>query len=159
MSLPPFQRFLDQHKDDVYRLLVAMVGYEDADDCFQETFISALRAYPGLRADSNLRAWVHTIARRKALDTIRQRKPVADVHEHEERLAAPGDGEAAADLWHAVRLLPDKQRAAIAYRFAVGLTSAETAALTGGTDAAVRQNTREAIRKLRAVYGVAEGGL
>ncbi|MDQ6748861.1 MAG: sigma-70 family RNA polymerase sigma factor [Candidatus Dormibacteraeota bacterium] len=156
MSLPPFQEFLDQHRDDVYRLLVAMVGRDDADDCFQETFLSALRAYPSLRAGSNLRAWVHTIARRKAVDTLRRRRPVAPLEDHQEHLAAHGDGEATADLWSAVRALPEKQRWAIAYRYAVGLTSGETAAITGGSDAAVRQNTRDALRKLRVVY--AEGG-
>jgi RNA polymerase sigma factor (sigma-70 family) len=157
VSLPPFQEFLDQHKDDVYRLLVALVGRHDADDCFQETFVSALRGYRALRPDSNLRAWVHTIARRKAVDLFRRSRPTVDIHDHRERLAAPGDGEAASDLWQAVRRLPDKQRTAITYRYAVGLTSGETAALIGGTDAAVRQNTREALRKLRAVYGVSQG--
>lgn len=152
MSLPPFQELLDGHKDDIYRLLVAMVGTTDADDCFQETFVSALRAYPGLRPDSNLRAWLHTIARRKALDLIRGRRPAAALEEHQEWLAAPSNAEASADLWHAVNRLPEKQRLAITYRYAVGLTSAETAALAGGSDASVRQNTRDGLRKLRLVY-------
>ena len=158
MSLPPFQEFLDGHRDEVYRLLVAMVGPHDADDCFQETFISALRHYPDLRAGSNLRAWVHTIARRKALDAIRRRRPNAALEDHQERLAAPGDGEATADLWQAVGLLPEKQRLAITYRYAVGLTSAEAAVLIGGSDAAVRQNTRDALRRLRTVYATNDGG-
>jgi RNA polymerase sigma factor (sigma-70 family) len=157
MSPPPFQEFLDGHRDEVYRLLVAMVGPHDADDCFQETFISALRAYPELRPDSNLRAWVHTIARRKALDAIRGRRPNTPIEDHQDRLAAAGDGEATADLWQAVSLLPEKQRLAITYRYAVGLTSDETAVLTGGSGAAVRQNTRDALRNLRTVY--AGGGI
>ncbi|MBA3747778.1 MAG: RNA polymerase sigma factor, partial [Solirubrobacterales bacterium] len=77
-DLPPFQRFLDAHRDDVLRFLVAAVGRHDADDAFQETFLSALRAYDRLRPDSNLRAWVLTIAHRKALDAhrARRRRPV-----------------------------------------------------------------------------------
>ena len=157
MSLPPFQELLDAHKDDIFRLLVAMVGRSDADDCFQDTFISALRAYPGLREDSNLRAWLHTIARRKALDMIRGRRPAAALEDHQDWLAAPSSGEASADLWQAVSRLPEKQRLAITYRYAVGLTSAETAALAGGSDASVRQNTRDGLRKLRLVYAP-EGG-
>ncbi|HEV1997407.1 MAG TPA: RNA polymerase sigma factor, partial [Candidatus Dormibacteraeota bacterium] len=141
----------------VYRLLLATVGTPDADDCFQETFISALRAYPTLRPDSNLRAWLHTIARHKAIDTIRARRPVAPLDDHQDWLAAPGDGEATADLWQAVSRLPEKQRLAITYRYAVGLTSAETATLAGGSDASVRQNMRDGLRKLRLVY-TAEGG-
>ena len=69
MSLPPFQRILDAHAPQVQRFLVAAVGRDDADDCFQETFLSALRAYPRLRHRTNLRAWVLTIAHRKAIDS------------------------------------------------------------------------------------------
>ena len=83
VSLPPFQAFLDAHRDDVYGFLVAAAGPDQADDCFQETFVSALRAYPRLRRGSNLRAWILTIAHRKALDAHRSRArrplPVADV--------------------------------------------------------------------------------
>ena len=62
VSLPPFQAFLDAQRETVFRYLVAMIGPNDAEDVFQETFISALRAYPRLRPDSNLRAWALTIA-------------------------------------------------------------------------------------------------
>ena len=83
--LPPFQRFLDAHCDDVLRYLVASVGRHDADDAFQETFLSALRAYPRLPPDSNLRGWVLTIAHRKAIDVHRARGrnpvPVAEIHD------------------------------------------------------------------------------
>ena len=52
---PPFPSFLEEHRADVYRFLHAAVGPHDADDCFQETFLSALRAYPSLRNADNLR--------------------------------------------------------------------------------------------------------
>src|SRR6478609_7708042 len=98
-GLPPFQRFLEEHRDAVWRFLVASVGAHDADDCFQETFVSALRAYPRLRPDSNLRGWVLTIAHRKALDVHRARGrravPVGGSTELEAssagRRARPGD--------------------------------------------------------------------
>src|SRR5437773_11798979 len=111
MAIPPFQTLLDDHRDDVYRFLVASVGRHDADDCFQETFIAALRAYPRLRDTSNLRSWVLTIAHHKAIDThrARRRNPVP-VEMVPERAAAPErssvDGEPA--LWEAVRELPPK---------------------------------------------------
>ena len=72
-TLPPFQRFLDTHRELVWRFLVSSLGRADAEDCFQETFIAALRAYPRVRRDSNLRAWVLTIAHHKALDAHRAR--------------------------------------------------------------------------------------
>src|SRR5437763_10982436 len=114
MTLPPFQVLIDEHRDDVYRFLRASVGPHDADDCFQETFISALRAYPRLRGDSNLRGWLFTIAHRKALDTHRARSrhaiPVAELPERiGEQLVNGGEPE----LWSEVAQLPAKQRAAI----------------------------------------------
>jgi len=39
-----FQALLDEHGSDVLGFLVASVGPHDAEDCFQETFIAALRA-------------------------------------------------------------------------------------------------------------------
>jgi RNA polymerase sigma factor (sigma-70 family) len=71
---PPFPRFLDEHREVVYRFLAATVGPDDADDCFQETFIKALRAYPRLASADNLRGWILTIARRTAIDAARARR-------------------------------------------------------------------------------------
>src|SRR5262245_56371668 len=120
-GLPPFQRFVEEHRTDVWRFLVASVGPTEAEDCFQETFVSALRAYPKLRSARNLRGWVLTIANRKALDAHRRRtrdaRPVSEVPERPAGPADNGDPE----LWRAVRLLPDRQRAAIAHRFVADL--------------------------------------
>ena len=54
-TLPPFQKLLDEHSRDVLGFLVASVGPHDAEDCFQETFIAALRGYPKLEHADNLR--------------------------------------------------------------------------------------------------------
>ena len=70
LTLPPFQELIDAHGRDVHRFLRSLVG-QDADDCYQETWIAALRAYPRLRDDSNLRGWILTVAHRKAIDRIR----------------------------------------------------------------------------------------
>ena len=111
MALPPFEAFLNEHRLAVYRLLRAMVGPQAAEDCFQETFLSALRAYPRLPRSANLRAWVLRIATNKALDHLRATKrrplPVAEVPERPE--APEPDGEP--ELWRAVRSLPPLQRA------------------------------------------------
>src|ERR1700733_11699983 len=73
VKLPPFQSLLDAHGRDVHRFLVATVGRTDADDCYQETWLAALRAYPRLRDASNLRSWILTVAHRKAIDHVRAR--------------------------------------------------------------------------------------
>src|SRR3954470_9688203 len=113
MALPPFQLALDQHRDSLARFLAATVGPQEADDCLQETLIAALRAYPRLRDGSNVRAWLFTIARNKALDEhrARARRPVPAVEVAVGASSLPPDEDG--DLWATVRSLPPKQRAAV----------------------------------------------
>jgi RNA polymerase sigma factor (sigma-70 family) len=147
--IPPFQRFLDDQREPVWRFLVAAVGREDADDCFQETFLAAMSAYPRLRPDSNLRAWVLTIAHRKALDHHRGRGrraiPVEVVPEVAVHDPPPRDHE----TWQRVRELPPKQRAAILLRYAGDLSHAEVAAALDCSEEAARRSAHEGLKKLR----------
>src|SRR5204863_311008 len=104
VTLPPFQRVPDEHRDDVHRFLMASAGPNEADDAFQETFIAALRAYPRLRPDSNVRGWLLTIAHRKAVDAHRARGrravPVAEVDRGgSEDPALNGTTTGNAELW------------------------------------------------------------
>ena len=150
MQLPPFQRFLDDHREPVWRFLVALVGRQEADDCFQETFLAALRAYPRLRNGANLDAWVLTIAHRKAIDShrARARRPIA-VADADESPAADGPGNPDPELWGLVRRLPPKQRAAVALRFVADLPHVEAARVMGCSEAAARRNLHAALTNLR----------
>jgi len=151
---PPFQVFLDSERDCVWRFLLSAVGPAEADDCFQETFIAALRAYPRLRPDSNLRSWVLTIAHRKALDAHRGRArraiPAAEVFElaGPDTAAAPSkdDGD---ELWQAVRELPPRQRSAVALRFIADLPHRDIAAAIGCSEEAARRSLHEGLGRLR----------
>ena len=73
VRLPPFQALVDAHASELHRFLAGYVGPDDAEDCLQDTLVAALRAYPGLAHGENLRAWLYTIARRKATDLARSR--------------------------------------------------------------------------------------
>jgi len=154
---PPFQRFLEDHRTEVYRFLRAAVGPDDADDCLQETFMAALRAYPRLRPGSDLRAWVLTIARRKAVDAhrARARRPIA-MADPPERRSLPPD-EADPELWAEVRRLPDRQRTAVALRFAGDLPYARIGEVMGCSEEAARRSVHEGLRRLRAGAWAAGG--
>lgn len=168
-ALPPFQRFLDAHRDDVWRFLAASVGPVEADDCFQETFLSALRAYPRLRPDSNPRAWLLTIAHRKAIDAHRGRArravPVAEIAAAADTRtattsagSAPWEASAASHapslnrdpwLWEAVHGLPPRQRAAVLLRHVTDLPHREIAEVIGCSEEAARRSLHEGMKKLR----------
>jgi len=146
----PFQRFLDEQREPVFRFLVASVGREAADDCFQETFLAALKAWPKLRAGSNERAWVMTIAHRKAMDHHRARArrpvPVEEVPEVAVHDAPLADDE----TWARVRALPPKMKAAVLLRYAGDLTHAEVAVALSCSEEAARRSAHEGLKRLRA---------
>lgn len=146
----PFQRFLDEQREPVFRFLVASVGREAAEDCFQETFLAALKAWPRLRAGSNERAWVMTIAHRKAMDhhRARARRPVPTdaLPEVGVEDPAPADEE----TWARVRALPPKMKAAVLLRYAGDLTHAEVALALECSEEAARRSAHEGLKRLRA---------
>jgi DNA-directed RNA polymerase specialized sigma24 family protein len=74
----PFSLFFKQQAPAVARLLRSSLRPDDVDDCLQETFMSALRSYDDFDG-ANPRAWILTIARRKAIDLHRSlaRRPEA----------------------------------------------------------------------------------
>lgn len=148
-ALPPFQSLLDEHAADVMAVLRGAVGRTDAEDCFQETFLAALRAYPKLSDDRNLRGWLLTIAHRKAIDQHRANGrrplPVAEPPEVAVTDELPrGDG-----VWAHVAALPPKQRAAVALRYACDLPHTEIAAAIGCSPDAARRSLHEGIKRLR----------
>jgi RNA polymerase sigma factor (sigma-70 family) len=147
-KLPPFQTLLDRHAGEVLGVLRAAVGRVEADDCFQETFLAALRAYPKLRHGDNLRGWLMTIAHRKAVDHHRANGrwpiPVPEVAEVAVETPEPDAG-----VWERVGALPPKQRAAVTLRYACDLPHAEIAAALDCSPEAARRSLHEGIKRLR----------
>jgi RNA polymerase sigma factor (sigma-70 family) len=157
-TLPPFQELIDEHGSDVLGFLVASVGPNDAEDCFQETFIAALRSYPRLEHARNLRGWLLTIAHRKAIDHhrggARRALPSGDASEVGGGIAvtdrslervAGSNGE----LWRLVSTLPPKQRSAVVLRFATEMGYSRIGEVLDCSEAAARRNVHEGLEKLR----------
>ncbi len=112
--------------------------------------MSALRAYPRLRHGDHLRAWLYTIAQRKATDSVRRRsrRPTRDLDDVQVH-APPGPEPADEGLWLSVRALPAKQRVAIVHRFVLDLAYAEIGSRMGISEEAARQNVSAGLRRLR----------
>jgi len=153
-GLPPFERVVEEHGPALLRFCAAQVGPERAEDCFQEAMLAALRAYDSVRDPGAVRAWLFSIAARKAIDLHRARarapEPVPDV------AAVSGSGEPAVRddvLWARVRALPGKQRQAVALRFLADLTHAEIALVMKTSEPAARRNVFEGLERLREQLG------
>jgi RNA polymerase sigma factor (sigma-70 family) len=149
--LPPFERVLEEHGPAVLRFCMAHAGPQRADDCFQETLLAALCAYAGVRDPQAIKAWLFSIAARKAIDAHRAsaRAPEPTDQIDEQAVAAPAALADEADIWEQVRALPDKQRQAVTLRYRGDLVHREVADAMGTTEAAARRNVYEGLERLR----------
>ena len=145
VRVEPFERFYESHRAEVLRLLRRQLGPERAEDAFQETFLRALQAYPRLRHGEHLRAWVLTIARNVANDTLRRSRPAGELEE-----AGAADGRPAyEELAPLTDGLPPRERAAVVLRYGYDLSYDQIAAALGASEGAARQAASTGVRRLR----------
>ncbi|MGH3041955.1 MAG: RNA polymerase sigma factor [Gaiellaceae bacterium] len=144
-AIPPFERFYEERKDEIFGYLARLLGREAAEDAFQETFLRALRAYGKLEHGRHLRAWAFTIATRVAVDerrstTVSAEPPVIAVHD--ERPAYE-------ELEHLAGGLPPTERAAVVLRYGYDLSYDDIGAALGSSAEAARAAASSGVRRLR----------
>lgn len=159
MTVPPFEVVVAEHGPTVMRVCRALLRQADAEDAWAETFLAAMRAYPTLRPDSNVRGWLVTIAHRKALDQIRSAgraaNPSGDIDRLADRAPAHGDDPFAGvdtELWDAMRSLTPNQQAAVLHHHVGGMPFAEIGEALGISAAAARRSSADGIANLRRRY-------
>ncbi len=148
--LPPFEQVVELHGPVLLRYCAAQVGSDRAEDCLQETLLSALRGYARVREVGAIRSWLFSIAANKAVD----------LHRGDGRLAPPVDDLAPLGaseeptyrddaLWAQVRELPEKQRQAVTLRYLGDLTHSEIAEVMETSQEAARRSVFEGLERLR----------
>lgn len=145
-----FEALVVRYGPDVMRYLVVRLGRPDAEDAFQDTMLAALRSYESLRDPGAARAWLLRIAERVVIDTARARSRRPTPIESPEVIASSGDPPDPAGVWERARRLPDKQRAAVALRFALDLPYREIGRIMKTSEAAARRNVHEGLATLRS---------
>ncbi len=151
VKVPPFQELVDAHWIDVARLCHALCRGEEADDAAQRTWLQALRAYPEIKHAGNLRGWLLTIAARVSTEQFRERtRRPTPLAQTPDRPARDSEGTSVdGQLWACVRVLPERQRTAVALRYVLRLPHKEIARMLGTTSAATRRLVSDALTTLR----------
>ena len=144
VRVPPFERFYESHRNEVFGFLAGRLGRARAEDAFQETFLRALRGYPSLRHGRHLRAWVLTIAARVIADEFRRREGVPET-----AVAEEAGRPAYAELGELTEKLPPKERAAVVLRYGYDLEYAQIGTALGSSEEAARQAASSGVRRLR----------
>jgi RNA polymerase sigma-70 factor (ECF subfamily) len=153
-------RFVGATHDDVHRLCAYLVSTEEAGDLAQETYLRAIRALPGFRADAPARLWLLSIARRTCADHLRSRYRRRGI---EDRIPRRADAVAAADpsLWALLDELDPDQRSAFVMTQLLGLTYQEAAAVAECPVGTIRSRVARArnglVQLLRQAEAAASG--
>jgi len=154
-----FGLLYDHYHTAVYRFLFYRTRSAAlAEDLTSETFFRALRSMTGFRwQGKDFGAWLMTIARNLATDHFKAGKTrlemtTEDMGQHDDTTEGPESAVLATltneILLEALAKLPDEQRDCVVMRFLQGLSIAETAAVLGRSDGAVKQLQLRGIRNL-----------
>jgi RNA polymerase sigma factor (sigma-70 family) len=146
----------------VVRTLAGIVGsLESAEDCAQEAFTRAYRAWPKGESKVPAEAWLHRIAVNTAI-SYRRREKVRALPSLLKRLGVPPPGPDPADQAHTRTLLPELRRlppqkaAAIVLRYYHGYSNREVAVALGVSERTVGQRISDALVILRSRLGEAD---
>ena len=148
----------DRYAQVVYSVALRVLGdTAHAEDILQEIFLQLW--HEPQKFDStrgSLGAWLAVIARHRAIDHLRRRRPESDIDEVtvsiDSELEQTADrNKAIAKIRSAVQQLPAEQRQALELAFFQGLTHAEIAANTGEPLGTIKTRIRAALLALRKV--------
>lgn len=157
-----FAALYDRYVDTVFRYVLYRVADRGlAEDLTSETFLRGLRRISTISyRGRDVGAWFITIARNLVLDHLkssRHRLEIATSEPEPSRAGGAADTgpearvlaeDTAAELMRCVRQLGDDQRECVVLRFMQGLSVAETAALMGRNEGAVKALQHRAVRRL-----------
>jgi len=157
-----FEALVEAHSGEIFAYVWRLLrDTADAEDCLQETFLRAYRAFSRVKAGSNYRAWLYKIATNTARTHARRRGRIAartsdlDPALQADRLS-PADRvvrrETIEAVTRAVEALPHQQRAALIMRQYQELGYDDIAAALDCTEEAARANVYQALKKLRTHF-------
>jgi RNA polymerase sigma-70 factor (ECF subfamily) len=158
------KELFDRHAGQVLALAQRIVkDRSEAEDVVQETFLEVWRRAQQYDASrGQLSTWMFVIARSRAIDRVRRRRPgEATAAEQADFLADPfhevQSRQVARQVLSALEALPSEQRGVIDLAFFEGLTQQEIAGRTGLPLGTVKTRMRLAMDKLARAIGDAEG--
>jgi RNA polymerase sigma-70 factor (ECF subfamily) len=142
----------------VYRYLYSRAGSPaDAEDLTEQVFLEALESLGRYRQTGPFAAWLFTIARRRAIDALRRRRPEAPLGEQVPDPQAPPDplaqvirGEESRRLQALLAGLDEADQELLRLRFAAGLGFGEMARVLRRSEAAVKMKLYRLLRRLES---------
>jgi RNA polymerase sigma-70 factor (ECF subfamily) len=140
----------------VHAILLARLPPAEAEDQVQEVFLVAWKKLGQLDDPAGFGAWLGTIARNRAVDSWRRRRPTEALPDAwpDDQRASSSDVAEVRHVLDAIRSLPDAYRETLVMRLCEGMSGPEIAAVTGLEPGSVRINLHRGMKLLRDKLGV-----
>jgi RNA polymerase sigma-70 factor (ECF subfamily) len=148
---------VERHAEPLARFAASLGEREGIDELVQDTFVRAFHSLDSFRADSALRTWLFTIARRLVLDRRRSEKRRRDDVELEaghavaeyDALDSMVADETARRVNEAVARLSPTQREVFTLRVTEGMPYGEIAQVVGSTEGSCRVHYHNALKTIK----------
>lgn len=144
----------------VHAILLARLPPSDAEDQVQEVFLLAWRRLGQLDDPGGFGAWLAAIARHRAADVLRRRRPMEPLAAalEDQRRASSADVAEAHHVIAMIQTLPEAYRETLVMRLCEGMSGPEIAEVTGLEPGSVRINLHRGMKLLREKLGVERAG-
>jgi len=143
------------HAKMIHGVLLARVRPLEVEDLMQDVFLTALEKIAGLRDGQAFGGWLLTIARNKAIDHLRARRPASELTEE---LGQPDVERAEAErILRVIKELPEAYQEPLILRLVEGMSGPEIAEQVGLTKESVRVNLHRGMKLLREKLGLGAG--
>ncbi len=146
----------------LYRMALAIVGKDDAQDVLQEALLSAFVARKQLRDPQYFRPWIKKIVARQCGKQLRNRGTVFPMGRGEEYVFDSTDkGKRPEDhlIWQVVNQLPEIYSQVVILRYLGDMSQKEIAEALGIPEGTVKSRLHKGIGKLREMLEAEKGGL
>ncbi len=156
-DMAAFERMMRQHERLVLATALRLTGsMEDARDVSQEVFLKLYRNLDKVQASGALTSWLYRVTVNASYDLRRRRRPESPVEDAGPLASSDADphqtlseSERRRALQLSLRMLPEKERAALVLRDLEGLPTEEVARVLGSSEATVRSQVSKARVKVR----------
>jgi RNA polymerase sigma-70 factor (ECF subfamily) len=156
-DLPAFEHLMRQYERLVLVTALRLLGsLADAQDVSQEVFLKLYRNLGKVEGEAGLPAWLYRVTVNACHDARRRQRPESPVEAAGQLMSAGNDPQQAITeaerrrvMGLSLRMLPEKERAAVVLRDLEGLSTAEVARILGSSEATVRSQISTARVKMR----------
>lgn len=147
-----FEEVVQKYAPVVHSACVMRLGgVDDADDCFQNTFLKLYTSAPEFNEEEHIKAWLLRVAINECRKFIRDNRRTLPLDTAREVPLPPTDD--SRDISWALMRLDEKYREVLYLYYGEGYSTDEISSILGRNPNTVRTIMRRGREKLRLIYG------